>query len=65
LENARHRFREAEGMLRVLGPEATLGRGYSLTTDDRGKLIRTVASIRPKMRIRTRVRDGEFRSEAL
>ena len=65
LENARHRFREAEGMLRVLGPEATLGRGYSLTTDERGKLIRTVASIHPKMRIRTRVSDGEFGSETL
>jgi exodeoxyribonuclease VII large subunit len=65
LETARHRFREAEGMLRVLGPAATLRRGYSITTDDRGKLIRTVASVRPKMKIRTRVSDGEFGSEAL
>src|ERR1700719_3881633 len=63
LENARHRFREAEGILRVLGPEATLRRGYSITIDDDGKLIRTVKSVRPKMSIRTRVRDGEFRSE--
>src|SRR4051812_28646926 len=31
LEIARRRFREAEGMLRVLGPEATLRRGYSIT----------------------------------
>jgi exodeoxyribonuclease VII large subunit len=65
LENARHRFREAEGILRVLGPDATLGRGYSITTDDRGELIRTVASVRPKMKIRTRVSDGEFGSEVL
>jgi len=65
LENARHRFREAEGILRVLGPEATLQRGYSITTDNRGKLIRTVASVRPKMRIRTRVSDGEFGSQVL
>jgi len=65
LENARHRFREAEGILRVLGPEATLRRGYSITTDDRGKLIRTVASVRPKMQIRTRVSDGEFGSKVL
>ena len=64
LENARHRFREAEGILRVLGPEATLQRGYSITTDNRGKLIRTVASVRPKMRIRTRVSDGQFGSQA-
>jgi exodeoxyribonuclease VII large subunit len=63
LENAQHRFREAEGMLRVLGPDATLRRGYSITTDEHGKLIRSVAAVRPKMKIRTRVSDGEFGSE--
>ena len=62
LENARHRFRETEGILRVLGPEATLRRGYSITTDERGALVRTVASVRPEMKIRTRVSDGEFES---
>ena len=62
MENARHRFREVEGILRVLGPDATLHRGYSITTDDRGKLIRTVKSVRPKMKIKTRVSDGEFGS---
>jgi len=65
LENVRHRFREAEGILRVLGPQATLRRGYSITTDDRGKLIRTVAAVCLKMKIRTRVSDGEFGSEVL
>jgi exodeoxyribonuclease VII large subunit len=63
LENARHRFRHVEGILRVLGPDATLRRGYSITTNKRGKIIRTIAAIRPKMKIRTRVSDGEFGSE--
>ena len=63
LENARHRFRRIGGILRVLGPEATLRRGYSITTDERGKIIRTIAVVRPKMKIRTRVSDGEFGSE--
>jgi exodeoxyribonuclease VII large subunit len=62
LENARHRFRETEGILRVLGPEATLRRGYTITTDERGALVRTVASVRPEMKIRSRVSDGEFGS---
>src|SRR6266478_2580946 len=31
LENARHRFQRIEGILRVLGPNATLRRGYSIT----------------------------------
>ena len=65
LQHARHRFHHIEGMLRVLGPEATLQRGYSITVDASGKLIRSVSAVRPKMKIRTRVSDGEFGSEAL
>jgi exodeoxyribonuclease VII large subunit len=63
VENAKHRFQHIEGILRVLGPDATLRRGYSITTNERGKIIRTIAAIRPKMKIRTRVSDGEFSSE--
>ena len=65
LESARHRFQRIEGILRVLGPDATLRRGYSITMNERGKIIRTIAAVRPKMKIRTRVSDGEFGSEAL
>jgi exodeoxyribonuclease VII large subunit len=63
LENARHRFRHMEGIWRVLGPDATLRRGYSITMNERGKIIRTTTAVRPKMKIRTRVNDGEFSSE--
>src|SRR5881397_970471 len=65
LENARHRFQSIEGILRVLGPDATLRRGYSITMNEHGKIIRTIAAVRPKMKIRTRVSDGEFGSEIL
>jgi len=65
LENARHRFHHMEGILRVLSHEATLQRGYSITMTERGKIIRTIAAVRPKMKIRTHVSDGEFRSETL
>ncbi len=63
VENAKRRFAQIEGILRVLGPDATLRRGYSITTDDHGEVIRTVAAIRPRMKIRTRVSDGEFGSD--
>jgi exodeoxyribonuclease VII large subunit len=63
LENARHRFERIEGILRVLGPDATLRRGYSITMDERRKIVRTIAAVRPKMKIRTRVSYGEFGSE--
>ena len=65
LENAIHRFQRIEGILRVLGPGATLRRGYSITMDQMGKLIRSVTTVRPRMKIRTRVSDGEFGSEIL
>jgi exodeoxyribonuclease VII large subunit len=65
LEKARQRFQTAEGILRVVSPEATLHRGYSITTDAEGKVIRSVAAARPKSKIRTRVTDGEFESEVL
>ncbi len=65
LENAKQRFQRIEGILRVLGPDATLRRGYSITTNERGQIIRTVAAVRPKMKIRTRVSDGEFGSQIL
>ena len=63
IENAKQRFARIEGILRVLGPDATLRRGYSITMSERGKIIRTIATIRPRMKIRTRVSDGEFGSE--
>ncbi len=65
IENARHRFSRIEGILRVLGPDATLRRGYSITMNERGQIIRTTANVRSKMKIRTRISDGEFGSETL
>ena len=65
LQNARQRFQHVDGILRVVGPEATLRRGYTITTDSSGKVIRSVAAARPKSKIRTRVSDGEFESEVL
>jgi exodeoxyribonuclease VII large subunit len=65
LQNARQRFERVEGILRAVGPEATLRRGYSITKDSGGKVIQTVAGARPKSKIRTQVADGEFESEVL
>jgi exodeoxyribonuclease VII large subunit len=65
IDRASQRFVRVEGILRVLGPEATLRRGYSITTDERGKLIRTVAAVRAGLKIRTRVSDGTFGSEVI
>ena len=42
-----------------------IGRGYSITINECGQIIRTIAAVRSKMKIRTRVSDGEFGSEVL
>ena len=65
IDQARQRWERATGLLRVLGPEGTLERGYSITRDAGGKVIRQVAEAKTRTRIKTRVRDGEFESEVL
>jgi exodeoxyribonuclease VII large subunit len=65
LENAHQRFHRTEGVLRILGPDATLGRGYSITMDAAGTVIRTVAAVQQGSRIKTRVADGTFDSEVV
>src|SRR5262249_16430254 len=47
LQGAREHFWRIEGMLRVLGPDATLQRGYSMTTDLEGNIIQTTRVVRP------------------
>ena len=65
LDVRRQRFTKAEAMLRVLGPEATLRRGYSITTDVDGNVISSVAHVAAEKRVRTRLADGTFDSEVI
>jgi exodeoxyribonuclease VII large subunit len=65
VEHARQRFTQMAGVLRVMGPEATLRRGYSITSDTAGNIITSVAAVRPRTKIKTRVSDGEFASEVV
>jgi exodeoxyribonuclease VII large subunit len=63
LQSAQQRFHRVEGILRVLGPEATLRRGYSITTDAGGNVIQTITAVQRGSRIKTRLADGTFGSE--
>jgi exodeoxyribonuclease VII large subunit len=62
LATRRHRFEKAATMLRLLSPEATLGRGYSITTLESGEMLRSVAQAERGVRIVTKVRDGLLKS---
>ena len=65
LQLHRQRFTKAEAILRVLGPEATLRRGYSITTDADGTLISSITQIRADQRVRTCLADGTFESDVV
>jgi len=49
-------------MTKRLGPDATLRRGYSVTTDASGNLVRSVTQVKRGDKIRTRVTDGTLES---
>ena len=49
-------------MLRTLGPQAVLSRGYSMTLGEDGQPLRDAAQLRPGEVIRTRLERGELRS---
>ncbi|HWB61493.1 MAG TPA: exodeoxyribonuclease VII large subunit, partial [Chthoniobacteraceae bacterium] len=53
-----HQLRRAESLLAVLAPEATLRRGYTITTDAEGKVIRSAKAVRKGTKIHTRFSDG-------
>jgi exodeoxyribonuclease VII large subunit len=61
----RRRFERAEKILAVLGPDATLRRGYSVTMDATGNLVRSVTQVKRGAHLRTRLANGELESQVL
>ncbi len=53
------------GILRTLGPDATFQRGFSITFDQAGNLIRSVSQVKLGTQITSRVLDGSFTSEVI
>jgi len=49
-------------VLKALSPQATLERGFSITTDDQGRVIRHHESVKAGQEIATRVASGSFHS---
>ena len=48
--------------MRLLDPARLLERGYTLTLDAGGRLVRRAADVTPGQRLRTRFADGEVAS---
>ena len=49
----------------ALDPARVLERGYSITRDDTGAVVRTIGAVRPGTRLVTTVADGEIASEVV
>lgn len=59
------RLARIESLLRVLSPNATLERGYTITTTAAGALLGSAADVEPGAELVTRFRDGNVPSRVL
>jgi exodeoxyribonuclease VII large subunit len=58
LRRERDRLTRASDMLRLLSPEQTLARGYTITTGADGNVLRSAAAAKAGDQLNTRLRDG-------
>ena len=58
LRHEKDRLARVGDMLRLLSPEHTIGRGYTITTTADGKVIRSTADAASGSELHTRLRDG-------
>jgi exodeoxyribonuclease VII large subunit len=62
VEFRKNRLTELANVIRLLGPQQTLERGYSITLDAKGNLIRSVQGMETGDRIQTKLADGAVKS---
>ncbi len=63
MEAFEDRLSRLRSLLRTLGPESAFDRGFSIAMDSYGRIIRSKADVASGDEIRTKVKDGEIRSE--
>jgi exodeoxyribonuclease VII large subunit len=62
LDSHQSRLAEIANFLRLLGPRQTLERGYSITLDGEGNVVRSIQALRVGDPIRTKLAEGELTS---
>ena len=62
LDSNKNRVAELVNFLRLLGPRQTLERGYSITLDSHGNIVRTVEALKVGELIHTKLAEGEVNS---
>lgn len=63
LTERRQQLQRLADLLRLLSPQATLERGYTITTGPDGELLKSVQDAQPGMTLATRFQDGVAESE--
>jgi exodeoxyribonuclease VII large subunit len=63
LDTLEDRLSRLRSLVRTLGPESAFDRGFSIAMDEYGRIIRSKADVSPGEVLRTKVKDGEIRSE--
>jgi exodeoxyribonuclease VII large subunit len=56
----RQRFAQLAGLLKALSPDATLARGFSVTTGADGKVLHSIKDAPPQTKIVTKLHDGSI-----
>lgn len=64
LAHAADHLAEVDRRLQAVSPLIVLDRGYSITTDETGRVLRSARSVRPGDRLLTRLPDGKIHSTA-
>jgi exodeoxyribonuclease VII large subunit len=62
LDSHKNRLAEIANFLRLLGPRQTLERGYSITLDRDGNVVRSIQALRVGDPIRTKLAEGDLTS---
>lgn len=62
LARRNERLIRLRSLIRALGPESAFQRGFSITLDADGKILRSAASAKPGDTLRTKLADGEISS---
>jgi exodeoxyribonuclease VII large subunit len=62
LDSCKNRIAEQVNFLRLLGPQQTLERGYSITLDVHGSVVRSVQTLKVGDPIHTKLAEGEVNS---
>jgi len=62
LDERAESLRRFASLLRALGPESAFERGFSITLDAEGRVLRSVDAVETGGLLRTKLRDGEIRS---